>query len=100
MAGYGSSAPFNTRWENILKRRFGKTIPYMIVPFSEILLTTLYYGTDIGYIPRRIDSEGKTVPIYENSDWGKDIIGCYWCGNKSTDRSLTSVLVIIQTYLS
>ena len=73
MAGYGSSAPFNTRWENILKRRFGKTKPCMIVPFSEILLTTLYYGTDIGYIPRRIDSEDLTVPIYENSNKENEI---------------------------
>ena len=85
MAGYGSSAPFKTRWENILERRFGKTKPYMIIPFSEILLNTLYYGTDISYIPRTIDSEGLTVPIYENSNKKKDIIGCYWCGYKSTD---------------
>ena len=49
--------------------------------YSEGMLTTLCYETDVGCIPRGHNlSSGVTTPKYGNSEnWNKQIEGCYWC---------------------
>ena len=49
--------------------------------YSEGLLNSLCYETDVGSIPRGIKlNSGVTAPRYGNTDnWNRQIQGCYWC---------------------
>ena len=54
--------------------------------FSEGLLYTLCYETDVGCIPRGIKLDTtKTQPKYfQSENWNKQLDRCYWCRDDST----------------
>ena len=55
------------------------------IQFSERLLRTLYYETDIGSIPRGAKPGSYPTPKHKNNpNWNKYIVGCYWCGRNGT----------------
>eukprot|EP00800_Vazella_pourtalesii_P017406 TRINITY_DN528_c0_g1_i7.p1 TRINITY_DN528_c0_g1~~TRINITY_DN528_c0_g1_i7.p1 ORF type:complete len:548 (-),score=89.86 TRINITY_DN528_c0_g1_i7:1530-3173(-) len=55
------------------------------IQFSERLLRTLYYETDIGSIPRGAKPGSYPTPKHKNNpNWSKNIVGCYWCGRNGT----------------
>ena len=57
--------------------------------FSEGLLKTIYYETDVGCIPRGIQLDTtKTQPKYlQSGNWNKQINSCYWCKDDSTSHN-------------
>ena len=69
---------FQSHWRSIFEGD-------MEIPFSERLLSILFYHTDVGQIPR-----GKAVSISPASshcndiNWKRIIKGCYWCSNTDT----------------
>ena len=71
---------FRSYWSTVYKGD-------MEIPFSERLLSILYYHTDVGQIPR-----GKARFLSPASshcsdiNWKKAVIGCYWCSNANTSH--------------
>ena len=82
MADWG---PFLTYWGSYCKNTIMGSDSR--IRFSEGLLRTLYYETDVGSIPRGImlDSRGMRPKFSDNEDWGKQIQGCYWCLDDNSD---------------
>ena len=56
------------------------------IHFSERLLHTLCYETDVGSIPRGIelDASGDKPKYFHSDNWCKKIQGCYWCVGDNT----------------
>ncbi|KAI6656997.1 hypothetical protein LOD99_16298 [Oopsacas minuta] len=78
-----SSFSFFSNWVDWVKERTGYHRDEL--NFSEGLLKTLYYETDIGSIPRGAVADKYPIPKYKNNhNWNKQIIGCYWCGRDRT----------------
>ena len=75
-----SKSKFLPQWEKKVEKSEFK------VNFSEGLLSALYYKTDVGIIPRGGNVDTFPVPKFlNNSNWGKKIVGCYWCGTKKVE---------------
>ena len=57
------------------------------VHFSEGLLKTLCYETDVGCIPRgfKLDTSEEKPKYLNSENWHKNIQGCYWCVDDNTD---------------
>ena len=84
MASKETTFSFVHDWLEILKNSVAGSV-IIELPFSEELLVTLYYKTDIGSIPRGAQPESYPIPKYKNNpNWSKHIIGCYWCGRDRT----------------
>ena len=50
------------------------------ISFSERLLRTLHYETDIGSIPRGAQPGSYPTPKHKNNpNWSKNIVRCLWC---------------------
>ena len=74
-----TSFSFVARWIRWAKDQTRYTIMKHQIDFSEGLLRTLYYETDIGSIPRGAEAD-RTPPKYGNNpNWKRQIVGCYWC---------------------
>ena len=74
--------PFLTYWGTYCKDVFQNALMgESKISFSEGLLRTLYYETDVGSIPRGIsmDSRGIVAKFSSTENWNKQIQGCYWC---------------------
>ena len=57
------------------------------IHFSEGLLKTLCYETDVGPIPRgiKLDTSGEKPKYFHSENWNKKIQGCYWCVDDNTN---------------
>ncbi|KAI6656948.1 Riboflavin biosynthesis protein PYRR, chloroplastic-like [Oopsacas minuta] len=74
---------FVSNWVDWVKKQTGYHRDEL--NFSEGLLRTLYYETDIGSIPRGAVADKYPIPKYKNNhNWNKQIIGCYWCERDRT----------------
>ena len=75
---------FVSSWVNWLQKKTGYSRHEL--SFSEGLLKTLYYETDIGSIPRGAHPESCTSKAkhQNNPNWSIHIMGCYWCGRDRT----------------
>ena len=52
----------------------------MEIPFSGRLISSLYYMTDVGPIPRSFKPGETPAPtFYSSPNWRRSIQGCYWC---------------------
>ena len=75
--------PFMSYWGAYCKDVFQNAVmgSDKRIIFSEGLLRTLYYETDVGCIPRGIKlGSGGTAPKFtDKKNWNKQIQGCYWC---------------------
>ena len=74
--------PFLTYWGTYCKDVFQNAfMGESRISFSEGLLRTLYYETDVGSIPRGISMDSRgTVPKFSSTEnWNTRIQGCYWC---------------------
>ena len=69
---------FKDHWKKIT----GKS--EFCLDFSDKLLNILCSQTDVGPIPRGIEID-PPLDYVNNSNWKKDIVGCYWCGKKARD---------------
>ena len=83
MASNTEWGPFLTYWGHYYKNVFDQTISTIRFQFSEGLLRSLYYETDVGSIPRRNFHKTASTPQYADSkNWKYPIHGCYWCVEK------------------
>ena len=75
--------PFMSYWGTYCKDVFQNAVmgSDTRIIFSEGLLRTLYYETDVGCIPRgiKLDSKGTAPKFTHKKNWNKQIQGCYWC---------------------
>ena len=83
MASNSDWSPFLSYWGYYCKDTLSQLIngDDQGLQYSEGLLNSLCYETDVGCIPRgiKLDS-GVTAPRYGNTDnWNRQIQGCYWC---------------------
>ena len=83
MASNTERSSFLNYWGYYRKDVFGQAIGAVGInfQFSEELLKSLYYETDVGSIPRGVNSHRTTsTPQYADSkNWKYHIHGCYWC---------------------
>ena len=77
-SSYSPIFSFVARWIRWVRDQEGTTKMHEI-DFSEGLLETLYYETDIGSIPRGAVTGGIPPKYNNNPNWNKRISGCYWC---------------------
>ena len=70
---------FTDNWKKIVK-----SSKKNFFEFSGTLLELLCYKTDVGPIPRGIEIAFPPPEYVNNSNWKKDIVGCYWCHNNYT----------------
>ncbi|KAI6656952.1 Riboflavin biosynthesis protein PYRR, chloroplastic-like [Oopsacas minuta] len=80
--------PFLKYWESFCKDTFiSVSISGQEIQFSEGLLNTLCYETDVGCIPRgfKLNTAGDKPKYFHSNNWNKQIIGCYWCKDDNTD---------------
>ena len=86
MASHSEWGPFLNYWGHYCKDAFGQAIGAVGIKFqfSEGLLKSLYYETDVGSIPRGINFHKTTsTPQYADSkNWKYPIHDCYWCVEK------------------
>ena len=85
MASNTERSPFLNYWGHYCKDAFGQAISAVGInfQFSEGLVKSLYYETDVGSIPRGINFHKTTTAQYADSkNWKYPIHGCYWCVEK------------------
>ena len=70
---------FQTYWKTKFEAEFE-------TPFSERLLTILYFNTDVGLIPRGKLAVSPASNFCGWFNWKKPIQGCYWCSVKDTSH--------------
>ncbi|KAI6656939.1 hypothetical protein LOD99_16241 [Oopsacas minuta] len=71
---------FQSYWRSAFKGDFE-------IPFSERLLSILYYHTDVGKIPRLQGPSISPASSYcSDVNWKKAIFGCYWCSCPDTSH--------------
>ena len=70
---------FVTRWFEWIQNQAGYTTKRHEIDFSEGLLKTLFYETDIGSIPRGAETDDTPPKYKDNPNWKKHISDCYWC---------------------
>ena len=71
------TSPFTDHWSS---RHADSKETVTFIQFSEALLSTLYYQTDVGSIPRGIDLPRQPFSqFFTNPNWRIKIEGCYWC---------------------
>ena len=76
---------FVTRWLEWIQNQAAYTTQRHEIDFSEGLLKTLYYETDIGSIrPRGAETDDSLPKYKDNPNWKKHISGCYWCLRERT----------------
>ena len=69
---------FQSYWRSVYKGE-------LEIPFSEQLLSILFYQTDVGQIPRgKAQSISPASSHCNDINWKKAIPGCYWCSNGNT----------------
>ena len=69
---------FQSYWRSVYKGE-------LEIPFSEQLLSILFYQTDVGQIPRgKAQSISPASSHCNDINWKKAIPGCYWCSNDNT----------------
>ena len=69
---------FQSYWRSVYKGE-------LEIPFSERLLSILFYQTDVGQIPRgKAQSISPASSHCNDINWKKAIPGCYWCSNGNT----------------
>ena len=70
---------FQTFWKTEFEVEFE-------TPFSERLLSALYFNTDVGLIPRGKLAVSPASNFCGWFNWKKPIQGCYWCSLKDTSH--------------
>ena len=89
MANTSEWDPFLSYWWSYCKKftsmlRIGEGQEEL--EYSEGLLSTLYYETDVGCIPRgiKLGSQRIRPKFGDTENWNKQIEGCYWCVDDET----------------
>ena len=70
---------FQSYWKSVFKGEFE-------IPFSERLLSILYYHTDVGKVPRGPGTISPASSHFSDVNWKRGIVGCYWCSCASTTQ--------------
>ena len=75
MKSYSPCEVFEQYWGSQSREKL-----VMEIPFSGRLLSSLYYMTDVGPIPRGFKPGATPAPsFYSSPNWRRSIQGCYWC---------------------